>query len=74
MLTIKQVLKKLKDVRLPFDEHQQLSSLVRELGLLGAIEYLKPLKVVLSIQNRDQVMADRHRAILEDLAKIKVFW
>lgn len=70
MLTIKDVLQELESIDLPFGEMQQLSSLVSEFGLFGAIEYLKPLKSHSPIVHRDQHMADRHRKILESLPTI----
>lgn len=67
MLTIKQTISKLDQIDMPFGEKQQLSSLVREFGLLGAIEYLQPLKKHYSIIHRDQKLADRHKDILMNL-------
>jgi len=65
-LNIEACLQKLADIDLPLEEKGQLVDLVRDYGYLGARQYLLPRKIT-CVGERDQAMADRHRAILEGL-------
>jgi hypothetical protein len=71
-ITTEHCLKELEKVDLSYGEKGQLEALVRYFGYLGAIEYLKPPKVLFNGgESRNQAMADKHRTILEN---VKTWW
>jgi phenylalanyl-tRNA synthetase alpha subunit len=69
LITIKECLRKIDDMP-DFVEKNQLKSLIRNFGYLGAIEYLKPLNWVNS--GRNQALADSHNKILQEITNDKM--
>lgn len=59
------VIKLLETESLPFNEHSQLTSLVRDYGYWGARYYLDPVIERSWQPDRDAVMVKKHYTILE---------